>query len=448
MFDQKAALVSAAIPLDGQRGDEPAAAIGSGSVAARALRRSARFLEWSGRLAAVAILEWEPGSGKLVLSDTVHALLGVPVERKPTLEMVTLAFDADGQAMLGAALHRAVQTREGWDAELQLRDGRTLRVMGGCDREPPHLRVLVALQDISERVRARADLEDALARLELATRSGRIGVWQLDLKTRELLWDVTMWRLYGETSGSGPLPEAFWAEWVHPDDLPAVNAAMHAAIEGAQPLDIGFRVRTRSGDLRHLRSAARVMRDARGTALRLAGVNWDETPLRREADELHYRATHDSLTGLVNRAEFSQRLQHALQRQGVHALLALDLDHFKAVNDHHGHAAGDAVLRQIAHLIQHSVRSRDTVARLGGDEFAVLLENCSLPEAQVVADKLCSAMWRERFSHAGKDLHVGVSVGLVAARTGDAEDDLMAAADAACLCAKAAGRNQVRSGSL
>ncbi len=106
------------------------------------------------------------------------------------------------------------------------------------------------------------------------------------------------------------------------------------------------------------------------------------------------------------------------------------------------------MLRQIAHLARHTVRARDTVARLGGDEFAVLLENCSLQEAKAVADKLCTAMWRERFTHAGQDLHVGVSVGLVAAKAGATEAELMAAADAACLSAKAAGRNQVRTGTL
>ena len=417
-------------------------------VAAKALARTARFLEWSGRLAAVGILEWAPGSGQVIVSDSVCTLLGVPAEREPTLDSLLAAFDADGRAMLGAALHRAAETRQGWDAELMLADGRTLRVMGGCEGQAPHLRVMVALQDISERVSARADLEDALARLELATRSGRIGVWQLDLQTDTLLWDATMWRLYGEEPGNGPVPNAFWRECLHPDDLEAAEAAMQAAIEGMRPMDIAFRVRTRDGDLRHLRSAARVMRDARGIARRLTGVNWDETPLRREADELHYRATHDPLTGLVNRSEFSQRLKRVLQRPGEHALLALDLDHFKAVNDSHGHAAGDAVLRQIAHLVRHTVRARDTVARLGGDEFAVLLESCSLPEAKSVADKLCTAMWRERFSHGGHDLHVGVSVGLVATHSGVQEAALMAAADAACLSAKAAGRNQVRTSTL
>jgi diguanylate cyclase (GGDEF)-like protein len=417
-------------------------------IAAKALARTARFLEWSGRLAAVGILEWAPGSGLLTVSDNVCVLLGVPAEREPTLDSLMEPFDADGRAMLGAALHRAAEARQGWDAELMLGDGRTLRVVGDCEGEPPQLRVLVALQDISERVRARADLEDALARLELATRSGRIGVWQLDLQTDTLLWDPTMWRLFGEEPGAGPVPRAFWKECVHPDDLEAATAALQATIEGLRPLDIAYRIRTRDGDLRHLRSAARVMRDARGVARRLTGVNWDETPLRREADQLEYRATHDALTGLVNRSKFSQRLQRALHRGGEHALLALDLDHFKAVNDSHGHAAGDAVLRQVAHLLRRTVRARDTVARLGGDEFAVLLENCSLDEARQVADKLCAAMWSERFSHAGQDLQVGASLGMAAALAGSTETALMAAADAACLRAKAAGRNQVRTGAL
>ena len=416
--------------------------------AAKALARTARFLEWGERLAAVGIFEWSPDTGQVIVSDNVCPLLGLPAEREPSLEFLMKPFDADGQAMLGAALHRAVEGGQGWDTELMLTDGRTLRVMGGCEGQRPALRVLVALQDISERVSARAELESALARLELATRSGRIGVWQLDLQTDMLSWDAAMWRLYGEEPGNGAVPRDFWRELIHPDDLEATETAIETTIEGLRPLDIAFRVRTRSGDLRHLRGAARVLRDGRGQAQYLTGVNWDETPLRREADELHFRATHDSLTGLVNRAEFSQRLQRALARHGDHALLALDLDHFKAVNDKHGHAAGDAVLRQIAHLLRHTVRARDTVARLGGDEFAVLLENSSMDEARQVADKLCTAMWRERFTHAGQELHLGVSVGLVNTQAGTQEAELMNAADAACMEAKAAGRNQVRTGTL
>ena len=420
----------------------------STAKAAKALARTARFLEWSERLAAVGIWEWSPDGGQIIVSDNVCPLLGLPAEREPSLEYLMKPFDADGQAMLGAALHRAAEGGQGWDTELQLVDGRTLRVMGGCEGQAPALRVLVALQDISERVSARAELENALARLELATRSGRIGVWQLDLLTDMVSWDAAMWRLYGEEPGIAAVTRDFWSERIHPDDLDTMNTAVETAIEGLRPLDIAFRVRTRDGELRHLRGAARVLRDSRGQARYLTGVNWDETPLRREADELHFRATHDSLTGLVNRAEFSQRLQRSLGRHGDHALLALDLDHFKAVNDQHGHAAGDAVLRQIAHLLRHTVRARDTVARLGGDEFAVLLENATLDEARQVADKLCTAMWRERFTHAGHELHLGVSVGLVAAHYGVEEAALMNAADAACIAAKAAGRNQVRIGTL
>ena len=144
--------------------------------AAKALARTARFLEWSERLAAVGIWEWSPDSGQIIVSDNVCPLLGLPAEREPSLEYLMKPFDADGQAMLGAALHRAAEGGQGWDTELQLADGRTLRVMGGCEGQSPALRVLVALQDISERVSARAELENALARLELATRSGRNSV--------------------------------------------------------------------------------------------------------------------------------------------------------------------------------------------------------------------------------------------------------------------------------
>jgi len=414
-------------------------------VAAHALAQTARFLDWSGRLAGVGVFEWVPAYGHLTVSESAGRLLGLPAAHIITMHDMMACFDEDGRAMLDAALQRTAKTQEGWDTELLTVDGRTMRVMGGCEDEGPHLRVLVALQDISERVRARADLENALASLELATHSGRIGVWQLDLRTDMLSWDATMWRLYGEEPGNlATMHRSFWLKRIHPDDRDLAEAALQAAIDGLRPLDIAFRIRTRDGELRHVRSAARVMRDAHGQALRLSGVNWDETPLRREADELHYRATHDGLTGLVNRAEFSQRLQRALGRRGAHALLVLDLDHFKAVNDRHGHAAGDAVLRQISHLLRHTVRARDTVARLGGDEFAALLENATLEEAMQVADKLCKAMWQERFIHCGHELQVGVSIGVAVTWPGAGEEALMLAADAACLAAKAGGRNQAR----
>ncbi len=174
----------------------------------------------------------------------------------------------------------------------------------------------------------------------------------------------------------------------------------------------------------------------------------DVTEQRRLSEELTYRATHDSLTGLANRAEFEAQLQRARlavqsgQVPGV--LMFIDLDRFKLVNDTCGHAAGDRLLRQVAKMLREMVRSRDGVARLGGDEFAVLLEACSLESAREIGQRLCDRMERFRFLHEDQSLQIGTSIGIVPLDSRwDATAAIMKAADAACYAAKKDGRNRV-----
>lgn len=163
---------------------------------------------------------------------------------------------------------------------------------------------------------------------------------------------------------------------------------------------------------------------------------------------LIYQASHDALTGLINRREFEQRLERtllsALQQGREHALCYMDLDQFKVINDSCGHAAGDELLRQLALLLKGNLRERDTLARLGGDEFALLLENCSIPDALEVADTFRAEVQRFRFKWGDRIFSVGMSVGMVAinADSGTAAS-LMSAADAACYVAKDRGRNQI-----
>jgi len=168
----------------------------------------------------------------------------------------------------------------------------------------------------------------------------------------------------------------------------------------------------------------------------------------RATARLIYQASHDALTGLINRREFEQRLERtlpsALQQGREHALCYMDLDQFKVINDSCGHAAGDELLRQLALLLKANLRERDTLARLGGDEFVLLLENCSIPDALEVADIFRSEVQRFRFKWGDRIFSVGMSVGLVAinADSGTAAS-LMSAADAACYVAKDRGRNQI-----
>jgi diguanylate cyclase (GGDEF)-like protein/PAS domain S-box-containing protein len=183
--------------------------------------------------------------------------------------------------------------------------------------------------------------------------------------------------------------------------------------------------------------------DRLGTVL----VFRDITAERKLAQELSHQATHDLLTGLVNRPEFERRLGHLLSSASPyvpHALLYLDLDQFKVVNDTCGHAAGDDLLRQISALLRTKLRSRDTLARLGGDEFGVLLEHCTVAEARRIADNLRELVQAFRFGWQDKTFNIGVSIGLVPlVQDGATLTEVFSAADSACYAAKERGRNRV-----
>lgn len=197
------------------------------------------------------------------------------------------------------------------------------------------------------------------------------------------------------------------------------------------------------GELRTLERGVNAM----AIALQAAQERMQER-IDEATERLSYQATHDALTGLVNRREFERRLEKALfsaREEGrVHALCYLDLDQFKIVNDTCGHVAGDELLRQLTVLLQSKVRDADLLARLGGDEFGVLLENCPLEQAQVVADLLRQTVKDFHFVWQGKPFVIGVSIGLVPLNQ-DCESlaSVLSRADTACYTAKDLGRNRV-----
>lgn len=189
------------------------------------------------------------------------------------------------------------------------------------------------------------------------------------------------------------------------------------------------------------------IRDGDGASIGGVLVFRDVTEERKLARQLSHQASHDSLTGLINRHEFEHRLTHLLGSANPyisHALLYLDLDQFKVVNDTCGHAAGDDLLRQISALLRTKLRARDTLARLGGDEFGVLLEHCSVMEARRIANSLRELLQGFRFGWKDKSFTIGVSIGLVPVmQAGETLADVFSAADSACYAAKEQGRNRV-----
>jgi diguanylate cyclase (GGDEF)-like protein/PAS domain S-box-containing protein len=178
--------------------------------------------------------------------------------------------------------------------------------------------------------------------------------------------------------------------------------------------------------------------------LGLVLVLHDTSELRGLTRQMTYQASHDALTGLVNRREFERRLQEAMDSaqtgDAAHALCYLDLDRFKVVNDTCGHTAGDNMLREVASIIKEAVRDSDTVGRIGGDEFALLLVGCPLEKARQIADDVVRSVADYRFVWKDKIFNIGVSIGLVEiGRGGGAIEDLMNSADSACYVAKKQG---------
>jgi diguanylate cyclase (GGDEF)-like protein/PAS domain S-box-containing protein len=188
--------------------------------------------------------------------------------------------------------------------------------------------------------------------------------------------------------------------------------------------------------------------DRSGAALGAVLVFKDVTQLRGLEREMVYLASHDALTGLINRREFEVRLKRAIRgaraERRHHVLLYLDLDEFKVVNDTCGHLVGDEMLKQITALLRSRVRRSDLLARLGGDEFGVLLEDCPVDHARQIAEEMRRTVHEFRFCWRDQIFEVGVSIGLVPidADSGDLAH-VLSAADAACYVAKDGGRNRV-----
>lgn len=205
----------------------------------------------------------------------------------------------------------------------------------------------------------------------------------------------------------------------------------------------------RNGNEFAIDDTAALLRGKNGEIIGSILVFHDVTSERCLTRQLSWQATHDALTGLINRQEFEQKLEQALQsaktQQQEHTLCYLDLDRFKIINDTCGHLAGDELLRQVAALLQANVRMSDLLARLGGDEFGLLLYQCSLEQGMRVARTLRDSIQQFRFVWEDKTFTIGVSIGL-AAIDGESQNitHIINAADAACYAAKNRGRNRIQ----
>ena len=327
------------------------------------------------------------------------------------------------------------------------------RAKGIVDENGRLIRLLGVEVDITERKL----YEDALFRekesAQITLQSIGDGVITTDSKcnveyVNPVAEELTGWKV--DDASGRPIDEifrGFHEETCEPLENPlAVSMRRDRAIKSVRPTLL---IR-RDGNELYIESTASPIRDGKGTVTGGVLVFHDVSESRDLNRRLSYHASHDILTGLVNRAEFENRVERALKsaraRETSYALLYLDLDQFKIVNDSCGHSAGDALLGQLGTLLKSKIRWRDTLARLGGDEFGVLLESCTLDEAMNTAETLRMAIGDYKFVWEERTFRLGVSIGVVPI-TADNEDvaALLTAADSACAAAKEAGRNRIHS---
>ncbi|HEX2493426.1 MAG TPA: EAL domain-containing protein [Steroidobacter sp.] len=259
---------------------------------------------------------------------------------------------------------------------------------------------------------------------------------------------LTGWRLeHAQGRQIDEIFRSFHEETCEPLENPlAVAIRRTRAIKSVRPTLL---IR-RDGNELYIESCASPIRDGSGAVSGGVLVFHDVSESRELNRKLSYHASHDILTGLVNRREFEARLERALKsaraREASYALCHIDLDQFKIINDNCGHSAGDALLGQVGALLKSKIRWRDTVSRLGGDEFGVLLESCSFEEAIRTAESLREAIRNYRFVWEERTFRLGASIGVVPLSP-ENEDvaALLSAADSACAIAKENGRNRIYS---
>lgn len=305
-----------------------------------------------------------------------------------------------------------------------------------------------AQEELRERQRVEVALRQSEERYALAVQGANDGIWDWDMRTQQVYYS-TRWKAmlgYEESEVSASINE--WFNRVYVEDRAALSEAvrMHIRAENAH-FEHEHRIRHKNGSYRWYLSRGLVYRDEKQVAVRMAGSLTDITPRKNAEEKLIHDARHDTLTGLLNRTSMVEQLRMVIDRLQrrptyLYAVLFIDLDHFKDVNDSFGHSVGDQLVIAVGQMLRRIIRPTDSVARLGGDEFVILLEDIrDISDATRVAERIRSEL-RSAELLAGRHLFVTASIGIVLSASGYVEpDDLLRDADIAMYRAKARGRD-------
>jgi diguanylate cyclase (GGDEF)-like protein/PAS domain S-box-containing protein len=382
------------------------------------------------------------------VNEAYCRLVGHDAAAFSDLDVFALIHPDDRQGDLDRGVLVYAGEIDGWTREKRLirKDGEevwvleTVTLVRDDDGEPLHF--LCQCIDISDRKAAEARQRESELRFKFLANGLPVGLMRAD----ELGYIREANPALAEIIGRDPIGINA-SDVMHPDDRDRVALNYIDATSKGSDWQIEFRIIRPDGELRWMRANGRIHADKNGTFVAAMSIWTDVTELKAAEDVLRDQATTDSLTRLPNRVIFYDRLTHAIARSGrLHggvAVLFVDLDNFKPVNDEWGHAAGDLLLQQVGERLIRCVRDGDTVARIGGDEFVVLAESVvALEVAQVIGERIVAAL-SEPFDLPFGRAHIGASVGLAISDDASTPQSLVRAADVAVYRAKAEGGNKI-----
>ncbi|WP_168770547.1 sensor domain-containing protein [Flavimaricola marinus] len=317
--------------------------------------------------------------------------------------------------------------------------------------------------DITEIKASTEKIHRMSRRLELAIEATQVGIWDVDLSTRQMVWDARMMQIFGHDLLPGHIPIEKWEAALHPDDKQRVLSQTRDVVAGEIEFLDDYRIIRPDGTVRHIRARTTDVFDEDGRRS-LIGVSWDVTAdveaadelrqahalarerndeLERARAEMEYNALHDALTDLPNRRYLDEQLRKPFGPDHQFAVMHLDLDRFKQINDTLGHVTGDAVLRHVAGVMNGIVPKTATVARIGGDEFVVFFETAPRRELLVQIAELIVAELHVPFQANGQDCRIGASIGVALGRLrSKSSQEVFENADMALYEAKSSGRGR------
>ena len=375
-----------------------------------------------------------------------HELLGRSWEDLTHPDDLTTSRSLFARALAGEFDHYSIEKR------FIRKDGETVLVdlssRSVRDRQGKLEYFVTVYQDVTDRRSAERALRDSEQRFRDFATAAADWFWETDQSLRYTYVSERQEAALGtpRASAIGQTRQELFSDVDYSSEA---ERKLDERIASQQPFtDHEIIRRFADGEHQVIRISGKPYHDEGGAFLGYRGVGRDVTESYRLTQQLAHEASHDPLTGLVNRRDFENRLGRVLNTasadSSVHGLCWLDLDRFKVINDACGHLAGDEMLRQLADMLRMKVRKRDTLARVGGDEFAVLMEHCSISQARRVANSMRNAVRQFRFGWEGRIYRVGVSIGLVSiSGVSRSVNDVLRNADAACLAAKEHGRDRV-----